>query len=82
MEKSTELQQLINASEILVETNSHLVRINEEALQLTNKNIRQQEKLLAHCGKIYQLLQPKINKTWEEDEVIKILYHLITHKKE
>lgn len=79
MRKTIELQQLIKATEKLIDSNKQLTQANAEAFELIRNKLKKEEDLLAHCGKIYKFLQSKINKTWEEEENIRLLYNLITH---
>ena len=79
MKNITELQQLINTTEKLVESNQQLVKINADAFELIKENQKKEKDLLAHCGKMYRYLQSKIDQTWEEKESMGILYRLITH---
>jgi len=46
-----------------------------EALYATKRYME----LIQHCGKIYEYLNRKNNKTWEEKESLEILLSLITY---
>ena len=81
MKKTSQLQQLLNATETLIESNKSLIKINATAFNMIKENQQKEKKLLAHCGKIYNYLQSKITKTWEEEESMQLLYQLITHAK-
>lgn len=78
MEKATELQQLINATETLINSNKQLTKVNTEAFELIRTQLKKEADLLEECGKLYKLLHSKNNKTWEENDSIEILYRLIT----
>lgn len=79
MNVESSLNQSIDTIHILSETNYLLANMAEngigEALDATKKYLE----LIHHCGKIYQYLNVKSEKTQEENESLEILYKLITN---
>ena len=74
MNLESSLNQSIDTVQTLSETNSQLISMLESGIGSTKKYIE----LIHHCGKIYQYLNKKSDKTWEETESLKLLYNLIT----
>jgi len=79
MEKTSEIEQLLSSNNQLTTINKKLVGANEQAINLVKHTLEKHDKLLKHCGKIYQYLDLKHTKTWEEKESLDILRGLITH---
>ena len=78
MDNTDQLEQLIFTNSKLTQISERLVKANEQAMELIKSSLQKQEELLAHCGKVYNYLDSKGNKTWEEQESMDILYQLIT----
>jgi hypothetical protein len=79
MDKTLPLKQLINNSKQLIESNQQLVQANNNYFELIEKMNQRQEKMLACFGRLYQYINSKNEKTWEEHNQIKELFELITY---
>ena len=74
MNLESSLNQSIDTVQTLTETNSQLTNMLDSEIGYNKKYME----LINHCGKIYEYLNKKNDKTCEETESLKILYHLIT----
>jgi len=77
MKQSNELEQLILTNKRLSANNVRLTKVNQQALDITKACLDSHEKLLKHCSHIYQYLDSKIDKTWEEKKSLDVLYNLL-----
>jgi len=78
MNIETSLIQSIATIQTLSETNSLLTRMVEDGVgEAIDTNKRYME-IINHCSKIYEYLNRKSNKTWEEKESLELLFKLIT----
>jgi len=80
MEKQLEI--LLQSYNRLIDNNSALIKaVNsslEQSLSITNE-----QKELMSCGiKLYKTLESKSNKTWVEQECIRLLFQFITRGEE
>ncbi len=73
------LKQSIDTIQKLSESNARLTHMTEDTFNTAFAAIDKCEKLMEHCAKIYNYLNMKKNKTWEEKESLDILFDLITH---
>lgn len=82
MPKTLPLQQLITSTKQLMENNQQLVKTNAESSDLLEKPYNRQEKILICFGQVYQLINTKKDKTWEEEKCLAQLLALITYAEE
>jgi len=78
MNLESSLNQSIDTVQTLSETNSLLINMVENGIGEVLDSTKKYMELINHCGKIYEYLNKKNDKTWEETESLKILYRLIT----
>ncbi len=64
----------------LSESNAQLVRMTDDGIGEALNSTKRYMELIQHCGKIYQYLNAKNDKTWEEKESLKLLLSLITYE--
>ena len=65
----------------LSESNAQLVRMTDDGIGEALYSTKRYIELIQHCGKIYEYLNRKNDKTWEEHEMVEELYDLITNSK-
>ena len=78
MNLESSLNQSIDTVQTLSETNSLLTNMVENGIGEALHSTKKYMELIHHCGKIYEYLNKKNDKTWEEKESLKLLYNLIT----
>ena len=80
MIKETTEDKAIDIIKNLSESNAQLVRMTDDGIGEAIDSTKKYMELLHHCGQIYEYLNRKNNKTWEEKESLALLYKLITGK--
>lgn len=79
MEKET-LNQLLKSNDVLVETNSRLVGINETTVHIIKTTMDEKEQLLDVCREIYEALDDKGKKNLLEEIWHKELHKILSKK--
>ena len=79
MIKETTESKAIDIIKNLSESNARLVRMTDDGIGEALYATKRYMELIQHCGKIYEYLNRKNNKTWEEKESLEILLSLITY---
>jgi len=80
MNLESSLNQSIDTVQTLSETNSLLTNMVDNGIGEALDSTKRYMELINHCGKIYEYLNMKNNKTWEEKESLELLFKLITGK--
>ena len=80
MTKETTEDKTINIIRNLSESNAQLVRMTDDGIGETLYSTKRYIELIQHCSQIYEYLNRKNDKTWEEKESLALLYKLITGK--
>ena len=78
MTKETTEDKTINIIKNLSESNAQLVRMTDDGIGEALYSSKRYMELIQHCGKIYEYLNRKNDKTWEEKESLALLFQLIT----
>ena len=78
MNLESTLKQSIDTIQKLSESNARLTYMTEDTFNTAFASIEKCEQLMKHCAKIYNYLNMKHSKTWEEKESLDILFDLIT----
>ena len=79
MNKETTESKAIDIIKNLSESNAQLIRMTDDGIGEALYATKRYMELIQHCGKIYEYLNRKNNKTWEEKESLEILLSLITY---
>ena len=78
MTKETTESKAIDIIKNLSESNAQLVRMTDDGIGEALYATKRYMELIQHCGKIYEYLNRKSDKTWEEKESLVLLFKLIT----
>ena len=66
----------------LTQSNAQLIRMTDDGIGEALFSTKKYMELIQHCAKIYEYLNMKNDKTWEEKESLALLLKLITGKEE
>ena len=72
--------QSIDIIHTLTESNAQLIRMTDDGIGEALYSTKRYMELIQHCGQIYEYLNMKKDKTWEEKESLELLFKLITGK--
>jgi len=78
MNKESTHNQFIDIIHALTESNAQLIRMTDDGIGEAIDSTKKYMELIHHCGKIYEYLNMKKDKTWEEKESLELLFKLIT----
>ena len=63
---------------MLTQSNAQLIRMIDDGIGEALYSTKRYMELIQHCAKIYEYLNMKNDKTWEEKESLALLLKLIT----